>query len=208
MKNLTKLLTIITLLFASFHSNASISAMEKAALVTKMSNNADVIKLYKNKLAIGVIKGMDIDNPEINDQISNKISSIQIENEILTNSMMESFPEYARLMPSDKRAVTTDILNSKPVSAFWDCIGTRTATFVATVAGTGAITAVIARIRNCLFAALIVDIAGEAETGGTASAAVQAAAVPEVNFCKWLGRGSGSITAATIYQYIVSLFEC
>jgi hypothetical protein len=208
MKLLKKILILTALLLISFTSNARISNLEKEVLVAKMSNEANVIKLFKNKFKLAIINGIDLNGQQLPKEIVDKISATKMENVELINNINRTFPELANLNATDKAIVVEEIFKTPALGFNWTCFGAKVALFAAEILGSNAFIFSTAVFVGCISLALVADIAADIASGGLATAIEIAGAVPEVAACRYLAMGSRTVSTLAISSFFSSLYSC
>ncbi|WP_310556761.1 hypothetical protein [Flavobacterium sp.] len=180
-------------------------------LVNKMVNNTTVIQLFKNKIILSYMKGIEIDsqdeNQDILKYISSKTDEVKKENIFLKANINKEFPEYMNLSMSEKSEVIEGILNSSVINEHWDCIKRETELF-AILMLPNALPPILVYFEKCVFSALLADFFGDAATDGFGTPLVPAAATAEMVACKYLATGILTYDAFVIKEYISSLFKC
>ena len=205
MKSLQKIILSALFIFISIGANAN-GKTEK--LVNKMVNDPNVTQLLKNKIALSFIKNIKTEDIQTSNYIFAKINEVTKENIILKDYVNNQFPEFKNLTISEKEQVIEGILYTPALTTFWDCVETRTATFVVAVLGFGAPAAAAVIFKKCIYTALIIDVAGDAGTDALATPVEGPAAVAEVNGCKLLAVGTAGVEAIVVKEYIGAIFKC
>lgn len=208
MKSVKKILLLTLITLITYQSKAEISTFEKQALIIKMSNEPNVIQLFKNKMTLAMVNGIGVNAQQLPNELAEKISATKIENLHLINYINISFPEYVNLDAIDKGVVIEGILKTPALSAYWDCIASKTTTFALVVCGAGATTSALKIFYACTFSIFVGDVAAVIATGAAVAPEVIAAALPETNLCRFIAIGAASVSVDVVATYVSEIFGC
>lgn len=208
MKSIQKILVFTVLYLISFQSNASTSNFENETLVTRMSNDDNVIRLFKSTIKLSLIKGIKQEGKPFSADSEEKIASLEKENIELSKIVNTTYPEFLVLSTDDKHNVTQGILKSPVLVTYWECIGQKTAVF-ASILGIGvAGTAAYSYFTTCTYSIILANIIGIIISGGSATAVIAASTLPQAELCAFLASVTVIVGLTDVTSYIAALFTC